>query len=148
MIPKRTLYFEDLEVGNEAPVLVKDDICRTDIVRYAGASGDFSPIHHDEVIAKRSGNDRVYAMGMMSAGYLGRMITDWLGDGTLRKLSFRFVERVWSGDRLICSGVVKHKYKEEAENRVDCDVWVENQHGESVIRGKAIAALPSMASSK
>ncbi|MFC1993673.1 MaoC/PaaZ C-terminal domain-containing protein [Chloroflexota bacterium] len=144
---KGTMYFENIEEGSEAPALVKDDICRTDIVRYAGASGDFSPIHHDEIVAKRSGNEKVYAMGMMSAGYLGHMITDWLGDGTLRKLSFRFMERVWSGDRLICRGVVKHKYKEDSENRVECEVWVENQSGKKVITGKAIAALSSMPSS-
>jgi len=82
---KKVLYFEEIREGDEAPPVVVANITRTHIVRYAGASGDFNPIHHDELYAIRAGNDRLFAMGMMTAGFLSHMITDWVGDGKLRR---------------------------------------------------------------
>ncbi|MDI6753490.1 MAG: MaoC/PaaZ C-terminal domain-containing protein, partial [Thermodesulfobacteriota bacterium] len=82
---KKVFYFEDVREGDEAPPVVVPNITRTHIVKYVGASGDFNPIHHDELYAIRGGNDRVFAMGMMTAGFLSHMITDWVGDGKLRK---------------------------------------------------------------
>ena len=143
-MPKKTLCWEDVKEGDEAPVLVKDKVTRTDIIKYAGASGDFHPMHHDEIYAYRHGSDRgIFAMGMMSGGYLGHMLTDWLGDGTLRKFKLRFASRVWPGDVVTCKGTITRKYKESGENRVDCILSVENQHGEKVIVGAATAALPA-----
>lgn len=140
----RTLFWEDVNEGDQAPALVKDKVTRTDIIKYAGASGDFHPMHHDEIYAYRHGSDRgVFAMGMMSAGYLGHMLTDWLGVGNLRKFRVRFASRVWPGDVLTCSGTVTRKYQEGGENRIDCVLSVETQHGEKVIVGSATAALPA-----
>ncbi len=138
----RAPLFQQLNEGDEAPALTHEPVTMTDIVKYAGASGDFTPIHYDYEVAKRAGLDKMFAMGGMSAGYLGHMVTDWLGDGTLKKFSYKFTDRVWVGDRLICRGTVVRKYANGDENRVDCDVWVENQRGEKVIVGKATAALP------
>lgn len=145
---RKLLFWEDVKEGQEATVLVKDKITRTDIVKYAGASGDFAKVHHDDVYAIRHGSDRgVFAMGMMSAGYLSHMVTDWLGDGNLRKFKVRFASRVWPGDVLTCKGTITRKYTENGESRVDCVLSVENQLGEKVIVGSATAALPSRRSS-
>jgi acyl dehydratase len=78
-------------------------------VRYAGASHDFNPNHHDEVYAKASGNKAVFGMGMLAGGYCARLLTDWLGDGALRGLRIRFASRFWPGDVLTCSAAVTGK---------------------------------------
>src|SRR5918995_1789746 len=81
-------------------------ITRTDIVRYAGASGDFNPIHHDETFATGSGFPTVFSIGMYQAALLATFATDWLGADTIRRFTVRFQEQVWPGDELTCSGVV------------------------------------------
>ena len=99
---KKVLLFEDAKVGDEAPPVVVSNITRTHIVKYAGASGDFNAVHYDELYAIRAGNDRVFAIGMMTAGFVSRMVTDWVGDGTLRKFKVRFATRIWPGDTVTC----------------------------------------------
>ena len=140
--PSETLYFEDLSEGDTAPELKIDDVTRGHIVRYAGASGDFNPIHHDEPLAQRLGNPGVFAMGMMSAGLLAHMLTDWLGIGRLRRYNVRFASRVWPGDSLTCQGRVVAKRKEGEDGILDCELSVLNQNGEAIITGSAVAALP------
>lgn len=143
MTDQQKLHFEDVKEGAEY-TMVTQKITQTDIVRYAGASGDFNPLHHDPVYAIRAGYDRgVFAMGAMSAGYLSHLVTDWLGLANLRKFSFQFRTQVWPGDTLTCKGVIKRKYQEAGEQRVDADLRVENQLGEVAIVGAATAALPS-----
>jgi len=139
---KKTLNFEDVKVGDEAPPVVVSNISRTQIVKYAGASGDFNPIHHDELYAIRAGNDRVFAMGMMTAGFVSRMITDWIGDGNLRKYRVRFATRIWPGDTVTCKGKIAKKYTEGGKNYVEADVFAENQLGEKAIIGNIVAELP------
>ena len=81
---------------------------RADIVRYAGASGDFNPIHVDETYARRSGAPTVFAMGMLPAGYLAHALSDWFGGPHhLRGYKVRFTTRVWPGDELVCTGRVE-----------------------------------------
>jgi acyl dehydratase len=138
----KVLYFEDVKVGDEAPPVVVSSITRTQIVKYAGASGDFNPIHHDELYAIRAGNDRVFAMGMMTAGFLGRMITDWVGDGNLRKYKIRFATRIWPGDTVTCKGKITRKYTEVGKNYVEADVFAENQQGEKAVIGSIVTELP------
>ena len=139
---KKTLNFEDVKVGDEAPPVVVSNITRTQIVKYAGASGDFNPIHHDELYAIRAGNDRVFAMGMMTAGFVSRMITDWIGDGNLRKYRVRFATRIWPGDTVTCKGKIAKKFTEGGKNYIEADVFAENQMGEKAIIGNIVAELP------
>ena len=113
---KKILYFDDICEGDEAPPVVVANISRTHIVKYAGASGDFNPIHHDELYAIRGGNDRVFAMGMMTAGFISHMITDWVGDGKLRRYKIRFGRQVWPGDTVTCKGKITRKYTEGGKN--------------------------------
>ncbi len=138
---ERGPHFDELEVGAEY-TLKEGPLTRTHFVRYAGAAGDFNPNHHDEIYAIRSGNERVFAMGMLQGGFLSRMLTDWLGDGRLRRYRIRFTARAWPGDMIICKGKVTRKFSEGGENLVECEAVAENQHGEKLITGTATAALP------
>lgn len=141
MEPK-VLFFEDVREGDEAPSLVIPHITRTQIVKYAGASGDFNPIHHDEIYAIRAGNEKVFAMGMLTAGFLSHMITDWVGDGNLRRYKVRFTTRIWPGDTVTCKGKVTRKYAEGGKNFIAAEVFAENQHGEKAVVGSFVAELP------
>jgi len=98
--------FPSINIGDAPTPLVCGPLTRTQFVRYAGASHDFNPNHHDEVYAKASGNKAVFGMGMLAGGYCARLLTDWLGDGALRGLRIRFASRFWPGDVLTCSAAV------------------------------------------
>ncbi len=139
---KKVLFFGDAKVGDEAAPVVVSNITRTQIVKYAGASGDFNPIHHDELYAIRAGNDRVFAMGMMTAGFVSRMVTDWVGGGTLRKFKVRFATRIWPGDTVTCKGKISRKYTKDGKNYIEADVFAENQMGEKAVIGSIVAELP------
>ncbi len=95
-----------LEVGHTAPERSFGPITRTDIVRYAGASGDFNPIHHDEGFATGAGFPTVFSIGMFQAGLLATYATDWLGAENVRRFAVRFKEQVWPDDVLTCTGLV------------------------------------------
>lgn len=144
---RKALYFEDVKEGDEAPPVVMPHITRTQIVRYAGASGDFNPIHHDELYAIRAGNDRVFAMGMMTAGFVSHMITDWVGNRNLRKYRVRFATRIWPGDTVTCRGKITRKYQQGGKNYIEADVFAENQRGEKAVIGAILAELPGRSAS-
>lgn len=134
------LCFEDVSAGDESPELVVDNVTRTMIVRYAGASGDFNPIHHDETFARNAGVPTVFAMGMMSAGFVSHVVQDWLGLANITKYGVRFKERVWPGDSLRCQGKVMEK--NDSANTVRVELTMVNQHGRPVIMAEAVAVLP------
>jgi acyl dehydratase len=136
------LYYDDVHIGDEAPVLTVPRLSRTHIVRYAGASGDFNPIHHDEKFSIRAGNETVFAHGMLSMGLMGKMLTDWVGDGNLRHFRVRFVNRLWPMDTVAYKAVVTDKREENGEYIISADLYTENQHGMRTIEGSMRAALP------
>ena len=142
---KKVLYFEEVRERDEAPPVVVAKITRTQIVKYAGASGDFNPIHHDELYAIRAYNDRVFAMGMMTAGFLSHVVTDWVGDGNIRKYKVRFATRIWPGDTVTCRGKITKKSTRDGKNYIEADVFAENQNSEKAIVGTIVAELPSRA---
>ena len=138
------VYWDDMEVGSEMPALVKDPIRQIQLTRYAGASGDFNPIHQDDAFAKAAGMGGVFAHGMLSMGFVAQSVTDWLGVGTVQKVGVRFAGLVRLGDVITCRGkvVAKRPAKHPGEsNVVDLELWAENQKGEKVVTGKATAAL-------
>jgi acyl dehydratase len=136
------LFFEDVSEGDAAPV-VSHELTRTDLVMYAGASGDFNPMHHDEVKAQQAGLPSVFGHGMFSMGLLGRAVTDWVGVGNLRSFKVRFTKQTWPGEVLTSKIVVSTKRKDNGDNLVDLDVELANQAGEVEVAGTAVAALPS-----
>jgi acyl dehydratase len=122
---------------------VVESLTRTDLVRYAGASGDFNPIHHDEHFAKAAGNPTVFGHGMLTAGFVARCITDAVGAGNLRRYKVRFATRVWPGDTITCGGRITRRYEEAGETRVDGEVTATTQRGETAVTGTFTAAVPA-----
>jgi len=134
-------FFHSIKVGDAPPPLVCGPLTRTQFVRYAGASHDFNPNHHDEVYAQANGNKTVFGMGMLAGGFCARLLTEWLGDDALRRLRIRFASRFWPGDVLTCMAWVTGKREEGGERLIDCEFSAVNQDGEAIIRGDATASL-------
>lgn len=133
--------FDSLQIGDAPQPLVCGPLTRTDFVRYAGASHDFNPNHHDEVYATSNGNKSVFGMGMLAGGYCARLLTDWFGDSRLRRLRIRFASRFWPGDVLTCTAEITDK--DNHTGVVHCVFSATNQNGEEIIRGDASAYLGS-----
>ena len=127
----------DLTVGDTAEPRTFGPITRTDIVRYAGASGDFNPIHHDEGFATAAGFPTVFSIGMFQAALLATYATDWLGAEAIRRFTVRFQEQVWPDDELTCSGTVTAVEVDGAETRVEVDLVCTRQTGGTAIAGSA-----------
>ena len=140
-MPARKLYFEGIRVGDELPALAKAPIDRVQLSRYAGASGDFNPVHVDEVYAKSVGMPSVYAPGMLVMGMLGQLISDWARGGQLRRYHVRFIKMVWPGDTVVCKGRVSDRHGEGGRYFVDVELWAENQRGELVMKGHSTIQL-------
>src|SRR4029078_4483361 len=121
------------EVDDER--VVSHELTRTDLVQYAGASGDFNPMHHDEVKAKEAGLPSVFGHGMFSMGVLGRATTDWVGIGNLRKFQVRFTKQTWPGEVLTSAIKVTGKRKENGDNLVDLEVSLTNGDDEDNVAG-------------
>ena len=135
--------WDELEEGSAPEAREFGPISRTDMVRYQGASGDFNPIHHDEEFARMAGNPGVFGHGMLTAGFVAKCITDFVGVGNLRRYKVRFATRVWPGDTITCSGTVTRRYEEGGEARIDGEVVARNQKGEVAVNGAFTAALPA-----
>jgi acyl dehydratase len=117
-------------------------ITQTDIVRYAGASGDFNPIHHDQDYARAAGYPTVFSIGMLQAALLATFATDWLGAETIRGFDVRFREQVWPGDVLTCSGVVTSFERGPDSATVEVELLCRRQTGRIAIAGHATFQLP------
>ena len=139
--PHIAVAFEDLREGQSREITVT--ITRTHIVKYAGASGDFAPIHHDDELARGLGNPSVFAHGMLSSGIMGTLLADWLGVFSLRKLNTRIDTRVFPGDEIRYEATISSKYQQDGQNCVDCDLKATNQESQSVLNGKASAVVAS-----
>ncbi len=126
-----------LKVGDTHEAVVIEKVNRSHIVKYAGASGDFNPLHHDDTVAQTMGGyPSVFAHGMFSMGLTGRMLTDWLGPTTLKNYGVRFTKQVWPGDTLTARAEVTAVKDGLATIRV----VTTNQAGESVVEGQAVAS--------
>ncbi|MGH9259119.1 MAG: MaoC/PaaZ C-terminal domain-containing protein, partial [Acidimicrobiales bacterium] len=101
------LHVKEIAVGDRRELVLVRDLTRTQIVQYAGASGDYNPLHTDEVFARDvAGYPGVFAHGMLTMGMTGRILTDWVGDGRLLRFGARFVRQVWPGDTLTATAEV------------------------------------------
>ena len=132
----------DLTVGQHFETVVVDDLKRTQIVQYAGASGDFNPLHTDEVYAREiAGYPGVFAHGMLTMGMTARALTDLLGDGRLLRFGVRFTAQVWPGDTLTVRTTVDGVSDEDGVPVVELSVVTTNQDGTDVVSGYAAARL-------
>jgi acyl dehydratase len=137
-------YFEDLQEGDQAPEWsLAEALERQHFVKYAGASGDFNPLHYDDGFATRVGFPSVIAQGMFTAGVLSHYISDWLGLDNIRRYKVQFKSPLFPEKRITFRATVTKKYKEGDENLVDCDLTVTTNDDETVITGSCTAALPS-----
>ena len=138
---EKKLSFDEVKVGDEAPVIAHK-LTRTDLVRYAGASGDFNPMHHDEVTAQAAGQPSVFGHGMFSMGLLGTAVTDYVGVGNVTRYQVRFARQTWPDEVLSSKIVVMGKREEDGEQLIDLAVTLSNGDGEDKLVGEATAALP------
>jgi acyl dehydratase len=131
-----------LQVGSTREEVVVDNLTRTQLVMYAGTSGDYNPVHSDEIFAtKVAGYPTVFAHGMLTMGMTARMLTNWVGDGRLTRYGVRFVSQVWPGDTLTARGKVEAIREENGVPLADLEVVTTNQNGQEVVRGYATARL-------
>jgi acyl dehydratase len=131
-----------LKVGDTHEEPVVDNLTRTQIVQYAGASGDYNPLHSDEVYTTQvAGYPSVFAHGMLSMGMTGRMLTNYVGDGRLTKFGVRFTRQVWPGDTLTSKATIDAVREEGGEHFVDLKVSTVNQDGVEVVSGYATARI-------
>jgi len=141
-VKEKVVFFEEVNVGDQITSLIKEPVTRTQIVRYAGASRDFNPIHHDEPFAQSAGMGGVFAHGMMSMAFLGQMVKEWCGHERLKKMKVRFINLTRPGDTLTCGGKITQKYQMGGENYIECEIFAQNQRNEMVTQGTATILLP------
>jgi acyl dehydratase len=138
------LKASELTVGDTYTERLVEDLKRTQIVQYAGASGDYNPLHTDEVFTTQvAGYPSVFAHGMLTMGMTGRMLTNFVGDGRLTKYGVRFTNQVWPGDTLDATATVEAIREEGGVALADIAVSTVNQDGVEVIKGSATARLDS-----
>ena len=131
-----------LKVGDTYTERVVEDLKRTQIVMYAGTSGDYNPLHTDEIYTtKVAGYPSVFAHGMLTMGMTGKMLTNYVGDGRLTKYGVRFTNQVWPGDTLDATATVEAIRQESGKHYADITVSTKNQNGVEVVRGNATALL-------
>ncbi|WP_377267498.1 MaoC/PaaZ C-terminal domain-containing protein [Peterkaempfera sp. SMS 1(5)a] len=115
----------------------------TDIVRYAGASGDFNPLHHDEEAARAAGFAGIFSIGMFQAALVGTLATDWLGAESIRRITTRFKEQVWPGDTLTVAGTVSAVSPAYGGIAVEVELTCTRDTGGVAIAGSAEFLLPA-----
>jgi acyl dehydratase len=131
-----------LKVGDTHKERVVENLSRTQIVQYAGASGDYNPLHTDEVYTTQiAGYPTVFAHGMLTMGLTSKMLVNYVGPGRLTKFGVRFTNQVWPGDTLDAAATVEAIRDEDGQKLVDLKLSTTNQDGKEVVSGSATARL-------
>jgi acyl dehydratase len=142
----KQVYYEEIQEGMEIPTLKKTPSTTT-LVKWAGASKDWNPLHFDKDFAMGLGFKGVIVHGRIKAAYLCELITDWIGEkGILKRLSIQYRGNDFPGDTITCKGNVTKKYIKDDEHCVECEIWTENVEGARTTPGSAIVVLPSKGS--
>ena len=141
---KQPVYYDDVQVGDAIPALVKHPTTRQ-LVKYAGASGDYYEIHYDHRFAVKAGlPDGVIVHGLLTAGWLAQLVTDWLpAPLALKKFGVSYRAMARPGDTITCTGTIVSKYDKDGLHLVDCEIAAENQRGETCATVQATVALPT-----
>lgn len=136
------LSANSLKIGDTHKEIVVEDLTRTQLVMYAGASGDYNPLHTDEIYTTQiAGYPTVFAHGMLTMGLTGKMLTNYVGDGRLTKFGVRFTNQVWPGDTLTTTATVLDIQINEDATLVDLEIKTLNQKDETVVSGYATAKI-------
>jgi acyl dehydratase len=136
------LYYEDVQVGDTIPELVKPALSHIQLVRYAGASGDFNPLHTDPKFGEMVGTGGIIAHGMLIMGFVGQLLSDYVGPAALRKFGVRFRGMTRLDDVITCTGTITEKYEADGEGRIAGKVQAVDQNGDVKVSGTFVAALP------
>jgi len=136
------LSAENLSVGDTHTEVLVEDLKRTQLVQYAGASGDYNPVHTDEkFVTEVAGYPTVFAHGMLTMGMTGMLITNFVGDGRLTNYGVRFVNQVWPGDTLTGTAEVAAIREADGHHLVDLTITTVNQDDTPVLTGTATARI-------
>ena len=133
--------YDSVRIGDELPALTLPPVDRTTLALFAGASGDHNAVHIDLDFARRAGMPDVFAQGMLSMAWLGRLITNWVPQQSLRRFNVRFLGITHLGNAITCKGRVVEKFEKDGERLVRIEVQTANQYGETKTAGEAIVAL-------
>jgi acyl dehydratase len=136
-----TLSYDQIQVGDALPAFTTEPISRLTLALYCGASGDHNPIHVDTDFAKAAGQADVFAHGMLSMAYLGRLLTSWVPQTALREYGVRFVAITQVHAQVRCEGRVTEKFEQGGERRVRVELSTTDQHGQTKLAGDAVIAL-------
>ena len=131
-----TSIFKDVKVG-DTQEFTTPEFNRTHFVRYAGAGGDYNPIHHDQSFAENAGLPTVFGMGLFTAGVLSRVPTEWFGPESVKRYAVKFTSRAWPGDVVTCAGEVTKVYEDGGVTHVDLTLTAKNAKGETLIAAEA-----------
>lgn len=136
------LQANGISVGDTHEETIVENLTRTQIVQYAGASGDYNPVHTDEVFATKVARyPSVFAHGMLTMGMTGKAVTNFVGDGRLTRFNVRFSKQVWPGDTLRTKLTVNTIWADADQHFVDIDVETKNDKDEVVVIGSATARI-------
>lgn len=134
--------WDDLEVGKGPNPRTVGPLTRTDVVRYQGASGDFNPVHHDELFATGAGYPAPLVVGMYPAGALHAWAAEWIGPENVRRVRMRWKAPVFPDHVLTFRGAVTRRYEEDGERRVDLELTCTLQDGAVAVQGWATYVVP------
>jgi acyl dehydratase len=137
-----SLSYDAVAIGDELPSLELPPLTRATLALYAGASGDHNPMHIDVDFARAAGMPDVFAHGMLSMAWLGRMLTEWVPQRDLREFSVRFTAMTHVGERIVCTGRVVEKLERDGERLVRVSVATANEAGQVKLTGEALVAAP------
>src|SRR5881275_3198731 len=132
-------YYDDVQVGDQIPQLVKEPMTLQRLVRYAGASGDFNPLHTDPRIGEMIGTGGIIAHGMLIMGFVGQMLSDYVGPTALHKFGVRFKGMTRLDDVITCTGTITEKHEVDGEARVSGKVQATDQNGDVKVTGTFVA---------
>lgn len=154
MVENKMLYWEDIEKGTKVTDLEKTATSQM-LVQWAGASGDFNPLHYEFPYAKAQGFKKPIVHGQLKRAWLIQMLTDWIGEkGFIEKFSCQFrrvdypllmISADQTADKITnrCKGIVVNKFRQNSKHYIECDIWIENIKGEKTTIGKALISLPT-----
>jgi acyl dehydratase len=139
----KQLFYQDVEIGMEIPSLTKHPT-PVQLVKWAGASGDYNAIHYNQDAATAQGLSDIIVHGKLKSSFLCQLLTDWIGDlGLLTRITCQHRGMDTPDKDLVCKGKVTGKYIDGDRHSVECEVWVENEQGQKTAPGTALVVLPS-----
>ncbi len=135
-------YYEDIQIGEALPLLVKSPITHLQLVRYAGASGDFYPVHTNPQVGQRLGLGGIIAPGLLLMGFVGQLVSDFVGPNALHSFSARFTGITHIEDVITCTGTITDKCELDGQGRIVGEVQAADQTGHVKLTGRFVAVLP------